>query len=329
MDRRQMCVSNLRYKRPTTDEGKRMKQLLGYLTYRDSRDKGVKLVAGQERWVDHGMGSSVAEIAQRCDDLRSQHVLTFSLVVNPNPQLVAMIPHEQREQFVRELTERTVDGFFEARGLDTGCEYAYVLHHRESDDPQSPGMHNPHTHVVLPGTVWSEEHGERINLYFSQSKKVDHIEMLHDVTEQHMADMLDRYVGLDWERRYDALENLREEQKQITQAEPHGYHISEDDEAVPFWGGVRQMDEGNCAVGYYMPFADEDGEVSIQFRPVAVGLDRHYAERLSAVVAERLSCYPDDHLRLYQETIRILLEEEHEDIQPPQPTVGRSFDIDL
>ena len=51
-----MCVSNLRYKRPTADEGKRKKQLLGYLTYRDSRDKGAKLVAGQERWVDHGMG---------------------------------------------------------------------------------------------------------------------------------------------------------------------------------------------------------------------------------------------------------------------------------
>jgi hypothetical protein len=329
MDRRQMCVSNLRYKRPTADEGKRMKQLLGYLTYRDSRDQGAKMVAGHERWVDHGMGGSVAAIARRCDDLRSQHVLTFSLVVNPNPQLVAMIPHEQREQFMRELTERTVDGFFEARGLDTGCEYAYVLHHRDSDDPQAPGMHNPHTHVVLPGTVWSEEDGERINLYFSQSKKVDHIEMLHDVTEQHMGDMLDHYVGLDWEQRYDALENLREEQKQITEAEPHGFHINDEGEHIPFWGGVRQMDEEHCAVGYYMPFADDEGEVSVQFRPVAEGLDRHYATQLSAVVAERLHHYPDDHLRLYQETIRILLEEEHEEIGPPQPTSGHSFDIDL
>lgn len=324
-----MCVSNLRYKRPIVDEGKRMKQLLGYLTYRDSRDKGVKLVAGQERWVDHGMGGSVAEITQRCDDLRSQHVLTFSLVVNPNPQLIAMIPHEQREQFVRELTEHTVDDFFEARGLDTGCEYSYVLHHRESDDPQALGMHNPHTHVVLPGTIWSEEQGERINLYFSQSRKVDHIEMLHDVTEQHMAEMLDRFVGLDWERRYDALESLREEQKQITEAEPHGFHVSEDGNHVPFWGGVRQVDEENCAVGYYMPLAGEDGAIRIQFRPVVVGLDRHYAGHLSAVVAERLSQYPDDHLRLYQETIHVMLEEEHEDILPPQPTVGRSFDLDL
>ena len=186
MDRKQLCVANLRYKRPTVDEARRMKNLLGYLTYRDSRDQGARMVAGQERWTDHGMGGSVAAIAQRCDDLHSPHVLTFSLVVNPNPQLIAMISHEQREAFVRELTESTVDVFFEARGLDTGCEYAYVVHHRESDDPKAPGMHNPHAHVVLPGTVWSEEHGERIPLYFSQNKKVNHIDMLHAITEQTM-----------------------------------------------------------------------------------------------------------------------------------------------
>jgi hypothetical protein len=89
MDRKQLCVANLRYKRSTASEGKRMRNLLGYLTYRDSRDKGVKLVAGKDRWVDRGMGRSVAEMARRCDDLRSDHVLTFSLVINPNPQLVA------------------------------------------------------------------------------------------------------------------------------------------------------------------------------------------------------------------------------------------------
>lgn len=329
MDRRQICVSNVRYKRPTADESKRMKQLLGYLTYRDSRDQGVKRVAGQERWVDHGMGGSVGEIARRCDDLRSQHVLTFSLVINPNPQLVAMIPHDQREQFVRELTERTIDGFFEARGLDAGCEYSYVCHHRDIDDPQAPGMHNPHAHVVLPGTAWSEEVGERVALYFSQNRKVDHIAMLHEVTEQNMADMLNRYIGLDWEQRHDALEALREQQKQITQAESHGYHISEDGESIPFWGGVRQVDEENCAVGYYMPFEDDEGGVSIQFRPLATGLDRPFAERLSAAVVQEMSRYPDHRLELYQETIPAMLEAEQEVIEPPQPTVGQPFDIDL
>lgn len=213
--------------------------------------------------------------------------------------------------------------------LNGGSPPYLPYHHRESDDPQAPGMHNPHTHVVLPGTVWSEEHGERVNLYFSQNKKVDHIQLLHEVTEQHMADLLDRYVGPDWEQRYYALETLREQQKQITENEPHGFHRSEDGSRIPFWGGIRQTDEQHCAIGYYMPFEDESGDVSVEFRPVTAGLNREYAGQLSAVVSERLHPYPDDPLRLYQETIRVLLEEEHEDIQLQQFTAGRSFDIDL
>jgi len=41
MDRKQMCVSNVKYKKPTQNEAKRMKNLLGYLAYRDSRDDYV------------------------------------------------------------------------------------------------------------------------------------------------------------------------------------------------------------------------------------------------------------------------------------------------
>lgn len=307
-----------------------MRNLLGYLTYRDSHDRGVKMVAGVERWVDRGMGGSVGEIARRCNDLSSDHVLTFSLVVNPNPQLVAMIPPEQREQFVRELTESTVDGFFEARGLDTGCEYSYVVHHRESDDLQSPGLHNPHTHVVLPGTVWSEESGERIPLYFSRNKKVNHIEMLHDVTEQNMVDMLDRYVGLDWEKRMDALEAERVEQKQIIEQKPHGYQITDEREPIPFWGGVRQAGEAQCAVGYYTPFTSEDGDETIQFRPVVSGLSTEYAQKLSTYVASGLHEYPDiDQLALYRETLKLLVEDQREEIAIPEFHEWQSVDFDL
>ena len=129
MDRKQMCIANVQYKKPSDDGEKQSKNLLRYLTYRESRDEAARHVAGRERWTDHGMGGSVGEIAQRCDDLKSEHVLTFSLVMNPNPDLIAMVAPEDREQFVRELTEQVVDGFFEERGLDTGCEYSYVLHH--------------------------------------------------------------------------------------------------------------------------------------------------------------------------------------------------------
>ena len=104
MDRRQMCVANVQYKKPTANESKRTKGLLRYLTYRESRDEAARYAAGRERWEDHGMGGSVAEIAQRCEALQSKHVLLFSLVYNVNPDLIAMVAPERREQFVCELT---------------------------------------------------------------------------------------------------------------------------------------------------------------------------------------------------------------------------------
>ena len=115
-----MCVANVQYKKPTADEAKRAKGLLRYLTYRESRDEGARYAAGRERWEDHGMGGSVAEIAARSEALQSQHVLLFSLVYNVNPDLMAMVAPEQREQFVRELTVSTTETFFEQRGIDGG-----------------------------------------------------------------------------------------------------------------------------------------------------------------------------------------------------------------
>jgi hypothetical protein len=200
-----MCVANVKYKKPTQNESRRMKNLLRYLTYRDSRDDYVPQAAGQERWVDRGMGRTVAQIARRCEAYQSDHVLLFSLVINPNPALVEMIPHDEREQFVRNLTEWTVEDFFGARGIDTGVEYAWVLHHRQTEDDESPGRHNPHAHVVLPGTYYNADEGRRVPLYFNQNKRANHIELLHTLTEQNMEMLMEHYVGREWEQQYDAL----------------------------------------------------------------------------------------------------------------------------
>ena len=64
MDRRQVCVANVRYHKP--GGGKSANNLLRYLTYRESRDEKARHVAGRERWTDYGMGGSVGEIVQRC-----------------------------------------------------------------------------------------------------------------------------------------------------------------------------------------------------------------------------------------------------------------------
>lgn len=295
MDRKQMCVANVQYKKPSADGAKQSKNLLRYLTYRESRTEKALFVAGRERWVDHGMGGSIAEIAQRCDDLKSQHVLTFSLVVNPNPDLIGMVAPDERERFVCELTERMVDDFFEARGLDTGCEFSYVTHHRQTDDPQAPGQHNPHTHVVLPGTVYDEEHGGRVPLFFSRNQKVNHIEMLHSVTEQAMMEQMARYVGPEWEQRYDDLAAIRERQREVVTAEVHGYEQDADNAEIEWavWCGVRRADERTTTVGYYRHYAapteDDPDALQLEFRPLLAGLTHEEAELLARAFAVEMN----------------------------------------
>jgi hypothetical protein len=293
MDRKQMCVANVQYKKPSADGAKQSKNLLRYLTYRESRDEAARHVAGRERWMDHGMGGSVGEIAQRCDDLKSEHVLTFSLVCNPNPDLMAMVAPEDREQFVCELSESMVNGFFDARGLDTGIEYSYVLHHRLTDDPQAPGLHDPHTHIVLPGTVYDEEHGQRVPLFFSRNRKVNHIDLLHDVTERMMAEQMERYVGPDWEQRYDELAAVREQERQIVENEPHGVMLDDKGESWNIWCGTRRTDAQQTAVGFYChypaPAEDDPDALRLEFRPLATGLTHEQAAFFARVLAQEMN----------------------------------------
>lgn len=279
MERKQMCIANVQYKKPTANEAKRTKGLLRYLTYRESHDEAARYGAGRERWEDHGMGSSVEEISQHSEALKSKHVLLFSLVYNVNPDLMAMVVPEQREQFVRELTVQTTDAFFEQRGIDTGVEWSYVLHHRQTDDPQAPGRHDPHTHVVLPGTYYDDGLGERVPLYFNRNKSVDHIAMLHDLTEHQVADQMERYVGPDWERRYDDLQAARNAQLLITDSPVHGTFETHD-VAVNFWVGARRIDGQTSAAGYYRTVEDDE----VEFRPLIGGLKHEEAELLAKLL---------------------------------------------
>jgi hypothetical protein len=214
-------------------------------------------------------------------------------VVNPNPDLIAMVAPEDREQFVRELTENMVNGFFDERGLDTGIEYSYVLHHRLTDDPQAPGLHDPHTHIVLPGTVYDEEHGQRVPLFFSRNRKVNHIEMLHDVTERMMVSQMERYVGPDWEQRYDELAAVREQECQIIVDEPHGVMLDDQGASWDIWCGTRRTDERQTAVGFYRwyaaPTQDDPDNLRLEFRPLVAGLPHEQAAFFARVLAQEMN----------------------------------------
>ncbi|MCB9451480.1 MAG: hypothetical protein H6672_08570 [Anaerolineaceae bacterium] len=337
MDRKQMCIANVQYKKPSADGAKQSKNLLRYLTYRESRDKKARYVAGRERWIDRGMGGSVGEIIQRCDDLKSDHVLTFSLVMNPNPDLIALVAPEERERFVCELTEGVVDDFFEARGLDTGIEMSYVLHHRLTDDPQSPGLHDPHTHMVLPGTVYDEEHGGRVPLFFSRNQKVSHIELLHDVTERAMAAQMERYVGPDWEQRIDALLAVREREHLIVNTEPHGWMRDDAGDDWPVWCGTRRTDEKTAAVGTYRwypdPSADDDETFRLEFRPLLAGLPPEQAAFFARAFAREMDRDVDKLKELAAFVSRMTNAEREQLIaemrgyEPPEPGIAPDLDL--
>lgn len=338
MDSKQMCVANVKYKKPTADDAKRTKGLLRYLTYRDSRDGHIRQVGGRERWVDHGLGRTVGEIADTCEQYRSEHVLAFTLVMNPNPDLIALVPEKRRARFVRELTETTLDRFLEARGIEGGIEHSFVLHHRESEDPQAPGMHDPHTHIILPGTYFDEDLGERVPLFFSRNKQVNHIEMLHNVTEKTMREHMDRYAGPEWEQRYDRLAAIREQQRAVVEQEPDGVFVDEHGQAWPVWGGVRRTTDDTSAAGIYRYFSSDEGEPRLEFRPLLLNIPHEIADEVSTLYAAHLRAHPDPTLekleaftmRLYSDltgggsTALILEPEETRDGEPDR---GLSLDL--
>ena len=289
MDRKLMCVSNVKYKKPSVSESKRMGNLLRYLTYRESRTETARHAGGHERWMDHGMGQSIADIAKNCEAYQSDHVLMFSLVINPNVDLIGMIPHDQRELFVRQLTQNTMNSFFDVRGIDTGVEWSAVLHHRQTDGEESPNQHNPHTHVILPGTYYDVDEGRRKPLYFSRNRVVNHIDLLHQVTQEQMGYLMDRYAGQDWEQRYDQLAEIREKQTEVVFEEPTHGELADGNTV---WAGVRQTDDERSAVGFYGYFPNREDKLTLQFRPVQSDLDHQEAVLQALYLKDQLRKQP-------------------------------------
>jgi hypothetical protein len=146
---------------------------------------------------------------------------------------------------------------------------------------------------VLPGTVYDEEHGQRIPLFFSRNRKVNHIEMLHEVTERMMAEQLERYVGPDWEQRYNELAEAREQERQIVEDEPHGVMFDDKGESWNVWCGTRRTDEGQTAVGFYRWYAaateDDADALRLEFRPLSAGLTHEHAAFFARVLAQEMN----------------------------------------
>ncbi|MEO1645965.1 MAG: hypothetical protein AAFR67_12310, partial [Chloroflexota bacterium] len=97
---------------------------------------------------------------------------------------------------------------------------------------------------------------------------------------------------------------------------------------------LTQVDEDNCAIGYYMPFIAEEGAVpEIQFRPLATGLQTDYAQTLSSKLGSIMQAKnfgEADPLLVYIETVKRLTSDEREDItliNKNTPSVTPDFDL--
>ncbi len=150
------------------------------------------------------------------DSVRGSHQPTdFLQRFQRAPQNLLLIGWQQikdeprREAFVRELTERTLENFFEARGIETP-EFSFAIHRRETTDVFEPGRDNPHAHIILPGTYESWADGARLPLYMNCNRRENHIDLLHDIAQFEIDLLLQREVGPDWEQRYDAMMTERE-----------------------------------------------------------------------------------------------------------------------
>lgn len=171
---------------------------LKYLQYRDKVQNQLATNRDYERWQDRGMGLHWRDILTNSDQLKSKHVLAWTWVVSPAPELMALVPEAERRGFVCDLTEQVVEDYYAERGFDLP-EYSYILHDRPTDDE---GLQQLHTHVVLPGTVSSI--ADRQPVY--NNKERGHDALFRDVATRHFESMLDDVVGPEWRLKREELD---------------------------------------------------------------------------------------------------------------------------
>lgn len=172
-----------------------LKATLKYLQYRDKRNNHLAKSHDYERWQDRGMGLSHGEIFRNCDQLQSNHVLAWTWVISPAPDLIALVPQNQRRQLLYELTERVVEDYYAARELDLP-EYSYLMHSAKTKSQNGePPQEHLHTHVILPGTAPST--ADRLPVYNNSTK--GHDRLFRDIASHHLSRLLEER-NIDWRR---------------------------------------------------------------------------------------------------------------------------------
>lgn len=171
---------------------KGLRELLKYVQYRDRRNNQLAKHRDYERWRDHGLGTHHADILKACEATQSPHVLAWTWVVSPAPDLMALVPEDRQRDLLADLTERVVEDYYLQRGFDLP-EFSYVIHERETD---GDGAKHLHTHVILPGTAPTV--AERLPIY--NNKERGHDALFREIASDHFSTLLDSAIGQDWRR---------------------------------------------------------------------------------------------------------------------------------
>ncbi len=189
-----IIIPNLKYKsrqrRGRGSGAKGLRSTLKYLEFREDRDQRAK-TWGDERWADCGLGAHYREIFANCDRFKSQHVLAWTWVISPAPDLMALVPQDQRCALVMDVTERVVEAYYDARDFQIP-PYSYVLHDRLTKE----GQQQLHTHVILPGLAPTAGGWEP----FYNHKRQGHDELFNAVARDEFEQALDRTIGPEWRR---------------------------------------------------------------------------------------------------------------------------------
>lgn len=189
-----VIIPDLKYKsRKRRGRGsghKGLRSTLKYLEFREDRDERAR-TRGAERWVDCGLGQHYREIFANCDRLRSQHVLAWTWMISPAPDLMALVPEDQRRALVMDLTERVVEAYYDTRGYQIP-PYSYVLHDRLT----GAGQQQLHTHIILPGLAPTVTGWEPLYNH----KRQGHDVLFNTIARDEFEEALDRTIGPEWRR---------------------------------------------------------------------------------------------------------------------------------
>lgn len=191
-----LIIANLKYIKPQRrGRGQGLKALRGklkYLQYREDREQPAPKGLG-ERWVNQGLGQHYRAIQAACVDLQSEHVLAWTWVISPAPDLLQRIPVGDRVGFLKDLSEEIVEAYYDARGVE--APYSYVVHQATTKD----GRPHTHSHVMLPGTAWSALEGWQP---FSNYSRHGHLQLLDDIAHDAFAQALDQRLGREWRQEF-------------------------------------------------------------------------------------------------------------------------------